>query len=134
MSGRSDQASGGQSSGRFKKGRSGNPNGRPRKAKTVNDEVRKALAEKVAINENGRRRRVTKLAATAKQLVNKGAGGDPRVGKLVLELAQKAEDAGANGPAGPLPLTEADEAIVQRFLDRQYLIWKEQGRGPDDAG
>jgi hypothetical protein len=37
----------------------------------------KALRKKVVINENGRRRTVTKVEAAVKQLVNKAAGGDP---------------------------------------------------------
>ena len=76
---------------RFKKGVSGNPKGRPKGRVNVATALTKALREKVVINENGRRRTVTKLEAAVKQLVNKAAGGDLRALRHLTELAPDAE-------------------------------------------
>ena len=56
---------------RFKKGRSGNPTGRPRGSRNFASLVDEALAEPVVINENGRRKKATKLQVIVKQMVNK---------------------------------------------------------------
>ena len=45
----------------------------------------------MAINENGRRRRITKLEATVKQLVNRAASGEARATQLLLALVQANE-------------------------------------------
>lgn len=61
--------------GRFPPGRSGNRNGRPKKPKTVSEAIISAMNKTVAANENGRKRRIRKLDATATQIANKGASG-----------------------------------------------------------
>jgi hypothetical protein len=70
----------------FQKGRSGNPKGRPRAAKSFMLLFAQALDERVWINEGGRRRSISKREALAKQFANKGAAGDIKAAKLVLEL------------------------------------------------
>jgi len=47
----------------FRKGTSGNTKGRPRETKNLAAVLEEALAEKVAIVENGRRRKITKRSA-----------------------------------------------------------------------
>ena len=76
---------------RFPKGRSGNPDGRPKKPKTINTFLDKALKETVVVNENGRRKVISKFEAFAKQLVNKATAGDVRVTKLLIELLREAK-------------------------------------------
>jgi hypothetical protein len=63
---------------RFRAGQSGNPRGRPKGARNLSTVVAAALSERVAVNENGRRRRITKLEAAVKQLVNRAASGEAR--------------------------------------------------------
>jgi hypothetical protein len=63
---------------RFRPGQSGNPRGRPKGARNLSTVVAAALSERVAVNENGRRRRITKLEAAIKQLVNRAASGEAR--------------------------------------------------------
>jgi hypothetical protein len=48
--------------------------------------VVEAFAEKVAIVENGRRRKITKRCAMIKQLVNKAASGDLRGSRQLTDL------------------------------------------------
>lgn len=58
---------------RIRPGQSGNPRGRPKGARNLSTIVAAALSERVAINEKGRRRWITKLEAAVKQLVNRAA-------------------------------------------------------------
>ena len=48
--------------------------------------LEEALAETVAIVENGRRRKITKRSAMIKQLVNKAASGDLRASRQLTDL------------------------------------------------
>ena len=76
---------------RFRPGQSGNPRGRPKGARNLSTVVAAALSERVAVNENGRRRRITKLEAAVKQLVNRAASGEARATQLLLALVQANE-------------------------------------------
>ena len=111
--------------GRFEKGRSGNVKGRPRKAKTVGATISDAFAERIHVSEGGRRSKITKLDAAAKQLANKSASGDTRALKLGLELARKAEEQQSRSHAAPAQLSENDENIARRFIARLQQAQKE---------
>ena len=76
---------------RFKTGQSGNPAGRKKGVRSLNQQVTDALNEKVAVNQNGRRSKVTKLEAALKQAFNKAAQGDPKATKLMLDLARQSD-------------------------------------------
>jgi replication-associated recombination protein RarA len=101
--------------GRFPPGQSGNRNGRPRKPKTVSEAIMTAMNKTVAANENGRKRRIRKLDATATQIANKGASGDLRAGKMLLDMAAQAEARDA-AQAVPETLTISDQEILDDFL------------------
>jgi uncharacterized protein DUF5681 len=70
----------------FQKGRSGNARGRPRGARSVKGLLREELREKIAVNENGRRRKVTKVRVIVKQVVTKALRGDHRSIQLLFGL------------------------------------------------
>ena len=101
--------------GRFPKGRSGNTNGRPPKAASVSAAIVSAMNKTITASEHGRKRKIRKLDATATQIANKGAGGDLRAGKLLLDMAAKAEALEA-ATAVPETLTISDQEILDRFL------------------
>jgi hypothetical protein len=73
-------------SSRFKKGKSGNPNGRPRGTMSPGLALRKALREAVVVQENGKRKKITKLQAIMKQAVNNAARGDARAAQQLINL------------------------------------------------
>ena len=79
-------------SGQFKKGQSGNAKGRRKGPKLFIEIVMDALNEKVAINENGSRKMITKQVALAKQVANKGATGDLKSIKLLFEILEGLDD------------------------------------------
>ena len=116
--------------GRFPPGRSGNRNGRPRKPKTVSEAIITAMNKTVAANENGRKRRIRKLDATATQIANKGASGDLRAGKMLLDMAAQAEAREAT-QAAPDTLTISDQEILDDFLNAYRKHLEE---GTNEAG
>jgi hypothetical protein len=61
---------------RFQKGVSGNPTGRPKKAAEFHSIFMKESESLMTIIDNGRRRRISKLEAIAKQLHNKALTGN----------------------------------------------------------
>ncbi len=101
---------------RFRPGQSGNPRGRPKRARGLGAVVARALGERVEAKENGRRRRITKLEAAVKQLVNRAANGDQRATQFVFGLLD-------DNQGRPRPLTAerpgAGDAIVVAELVRR---------------
>lgn len=85
---------------RFRKGTSGNPKGRPRETKNLAAVLDKALAEKVTIVENGRRRKITKRSAMIKQLVNKAASGNLRASRRLTDLEFRLNPEGVRQMSG----------------------------------
>ena len=104
---------------RFKTGQSGNPKGRPKGTVNFVTVFHRALRERVLINENGRRKRITKLEAAVKQLVNKAAAGDMNAFRTLCNLAHYAEEqlAGENAVT-PKQLTEVDQKVILNFFKR----------------
>jgi Family of unknown function (DUF5681) len=94
---------------RFKKGRSGNPRGRPPGSRNFASLVDEALAEPVVINENGRRKKATKLQVIVKQMVNKAAQGDHRSIQLLMAFTERHQLTGRDGK--PLTVVELLAAI-----------------------
>jgi hypothetical protein len=120
---------------RFHKGQSGNPQGRPKGRLNVATVLEKTLHEKVVINENGRRRTITKLEAALKQMVNKAASGDLAALRQLSAMARSAEDqaaAAASVAAENQPVEELSEVdakvlkgILKRFAEDQQTEGKE---------
>jgi hypothetical protein len=80
------------SDSRFRKGVSGNPRGRPKGSKTLATLMKRALHERVAVHENGKRRVITKAEVISKQLINKAASGDLRALSQLSRLHCLAEE------------------------------------------
>ncbi len=73
----------------FPKGHSGNPTDVRKDRRTYQSLLTKSLNETVIVNENGRRKTITKAEAIAKQLVNKAIAGDPRTAKLLIDCMRQ---------------------------------------------
>jgi Family of unknown function (DUF5681) len=101
---------------RFRPGQSGNPRGRPKGARNLSTVIASALSERVAITENGDRRRITKLEAAIKQLVNRAAGGETRATQLLIQLVQAEE---AQMPQSNAKRVDDADAIVMAELKRR---------------
>jgi hypothetical protein len=102
----------------FQPGQSGNPKGRPKGSLNVVTVLEKALREKVAITEGGRRKVITKLDAAVKQVVNKAAQGDPKAIQLLLNLTK---EGGGRSKALPEPVdvvVNADRQVMESLIQR----------------
>ena len=106
-----------QVNGQFGPDNNANRKGRPRKTGLLSDEIRRELAAKVDITENGTRKRVSKLSASAKQIANQGASGNLRAAKLAMDLAHRTDNDREGVPAA-VGLTASDSEIVRRFIAR----------------
>ncbi len=103
---------------RFKKGQSGNPSGRPKGTLNVATALKKTLREKVVINENGRRKTVTKLEAAFKQLVNMAATGELRAIQLLSALVRSIEEQPNQQSGQQTELGDADQKVLDSILKR----------------
>jgi hypothetical protein len=110
---------------RFQKGKSGNPKGRPKGTQNFATVLLRTLREQVVINENGRRREITKLEAAVKQLVNKAATGDLRALSQLISLTLTAEQSAAAEMTPNQTLSDVDQKVFQRFLKRYEQSLKE---------
>lgn len=109
---------------RFKPGESGNPRGRPRGSKNLALLLEEELKQRVTINENGRRRRITKQAAIIKHMVNKALSGDPRLLQLLLNEIHAHEMRANSSPSGN-NLNEADHEVMRQIRERMTKLTKE---------
>ncbi len=101
----------------FKPGESGNPRGRPRGSKNFSVLLEEELKQRVTINENGRRRRITKLAAIAKHMVNKSLSGDSRLLQALLNEI-RAGEARADSAQSSINLDEGDREVIRQIQER----------------
>ena len=118
---------------RFSKGTSGNPRGRRKGSRNLATIVKKTVNDVVPVTENGRRRVITKLEATIKQLTNQAASGDPKATQSLLQLLHVLEGK-VETPPHNKATDEADRLVMEGFLTR---IRNSNSRGPDgnsDAG
>ena len=72
----------------FKPGQSGNPKGRPKGSRNVLSEVKGLFLGKVAVNDGGRRRNVTRLTAVLLTQWHRAVKGDERATQAHIALAK----------------------------------------------
>jgi|ERR1019366_2748970 hypothetical protein len=117
----------------FKKGRSGNPKGRPKGTRNIATEVARALAEKVAIIVAGRKKIITKREVAAIQLANKAASGDFKAISLIPAMERTLEERVKEQESKAEISQEADEKLIQNFLERHAKITNsEKGEDSND--
>ena len=117
---------------RYKKGQSGNPHGRPKGTLNMATILERTLRERVVLNENGKRKTVTKLEAAIKQLTNKAASGELKALQLLSALVRSAEERGLKAPVPNSDLDEVDEKVVLGILNRLEAAGKgDQENEPD---
>ena len=76
-------------SSRFTKGKSGNPKGRPKGSSNFVTLLEKELAHPIVVNENGKKRTITRLQAMVKKLVAAALQGDQKGLLTLLEIMRR---------------------------------------------
>jgi hypothetical protein len=102
-------------SGQFKKGSSGNPKGRPKGSRNFLTLLEQELAQKVVVNENGRRKTITRLQAMVKRMVAGAMQGDQRQLLTVVEILRKTGGFEPNDVEGLLP--ENYESLLDAYVE-----------------
>lgn len=76
----------------FQKGVSGNPRGRPKKPLDVDHELIRESKSFMTINENGRRKRISKHEVVIKQLIKQAMTGSTQASRIYFGLHQQAHE------------------------------------------
>jgi Family of unknown function (DUF5681) len=103
---------------RFEKGKSGNPEGRPKGSRNFATVLQDELKRRVPVTEDGKRKKITKREATAKQLANKAASGDLKAIPIVLNETRAYEAAAAVDVSSAEIVTPEDQAVMQSIVRR----------------
>jgi Family of unknown function (DUF5681) len=114
---------------RFQPGRSGNPKGRPKGSKNFSTLFSEELAQPVILKENGKRRRMPKRQALAKQVINKALSNDLRAAALVLDQVWRCEGS-AEGPVA-IEVDQPENKLVMESIIRRIRMNEEAPSGTD---
>lgn len=101
---------------RFKKGQSGNPKGRPKRKKSFPALIKKELAQKITVKENGRTLQLSKQEAIAKTVVAKAVTGDIKSLQWLMEHAGPSMQTDGYFVSRE-EANDARETIKQRYAD-----------------
>jgi Family of unknown function (DUF5681) len=115
---------------RFKPGQSGNPKGRPKGAKNFSTAIQAELDTHIVATENGRRRKITKRAAVAKQLVNKAVSGDQKAIPLLFNECRQIEDQPLAGSAESVFDRPEDHSVMESIKRRILAAAREEQELP----
>jgi uncharacterized protein DUF5681 len=79
------------------------------------------LAQTVTLTENGKRKKMAKRQALAKQLVNKALSNDPKAAALVLDQIRRSEALGSPAQQAAMNMTEEKFASIARQVAKEFL-------------
>ena len=106
-------------SGRFKKGKSGNPNGRPTGSANFLTLLDKELNQSIVVNENGKKKTITRMQAMVKRIVAGALQGDLKALMTLVEILRK---------TGKFNETDVDSLLpddYENILD-SYLVQRQK--------
>jgi hypothetical protein len=105
----------------FQKGQSGNPNGRPKGTKNLKTDLQEELGETIRVTEGGRTIIISKQRAMVKRTIEMALKGHMPATQLLTKLmtAYLAIDETEDQAA---PLRQADQVILQQFLEEQMDV------------
>ena len=118
---------------RFQPGRSGNPKGRPKGSKNFSTVFSEELAQPVTLTENGKRRRMPKLQALAKQVVNRAlSNNDSKATAQALDQIRRYEGS-TEGPVA-IDVSQPENKLVMESIIRRIRMNEDALSGPDALG
>lgn len=105
-------------SGQFKKGQSGNKKGRPKGSKTFLTLLDHELNQTITVNENGKKKTITRLQAMVKRMVADALQGNLKSLMALVEILRKTGKFEETDINGLLP--DNFESILEAYVDDQH--------------
>lgn len=116
---------------RYQKGTTGNPKGRPAKSKSLPDLFQAELDRKIVAIVGGKRKRIAKAEAIAKQQVDRALKGDERALNSIIKLTQLRQRQGGGTSRGPEEPQPRPTEISPRAYDSMVEAYLKSIRGED---
>jgi hypothetical protein len=105
----------------FQKGVSGNKKGRPKGSKNLSTLIMEAARDQVTATIDGKRRKISKLQATAMQLATQAAAGNQAAGNNFLDWVDEVERRSAAAKPAEFPFGEVDLQVLHAVHERMKL-------------
>ena len=104
-------------SSQFKKGQSGNPKGRPRGTRNFLTLLKHELSQSIVVNENGKKKTITRLQAMVKRIVAGALQGDQKALLTLVEILRRTGQFEEPDMSAVLP--EDYESILEAYVARR---------------
>jgi hypothetical protein len=104
-------------SSQFKKGQSGNPKGRPRGTRNFVTLLKQELSKSIVVNENGKKKTITRLQAMVKRIVAGALQGDQKALLTLVEILRRTGQFEEPDVSALLP--DDYEAILEAYVARR---------------
>jgi hypothetical protein len=117
---------------RFRPGQSGNPTGHRKGSKAIGVRLQELINSKVAVTENGRTRRISRLDVMLRQLANDAMRGDQRGLKLLMEFLHR-YGAAVEGTVRSEEITSEDLEILSDYLRKTGSSNSDPDGGPSEG-
>jgi replication-associated recombination protein RarA len=104
-------------SSQFKKGQSGNPQGRPRGTRNFVTLLKQELNQSIVVNENGKKKTITRLQAMVKRIVAGALQGDQKALLTLVEILRRTGQFEEPDVSALLP--DDYEAILEAYVARR---------------
>jgi hypothetical protein len=119
---------------RYRPGQTGNRFGRPKGSKNLRTLIMDAANEPVIVTLNGKKRRISKVHATAMQLANKAVGGNqPAINKF-FDLIDDIETGAAAARPAQFPISEPDLEVLRAAYERMKQCEREDQKDQSEFG
>ncbi len=102
----------------FKPGQSGNIKGRPKGAMNFATVFEEELRAPIEVTENGKRKRISKRQAIAKQHINKAVAGDPKATVIVLNEVRLLESQNQPPVAQSAFVSPEEQVVMDHIVQR----------------
>jgi hypothetical protein len=107
-------------SGQFAKGQSGNSKGRPKGSKNFITLLEKELNQSIMVNENGKRKTITRMHAVAKKVVAGALQGDQKTVLTLFEIMRRTGQFDKSEAVSLLP--DNYESILDSYVQRRQHV------------